>query len=191
MRVFVAGATGAMGTRLVPQLIDRGHEVIGTFRSSSEKAEHLRVLGVETIALDLLDAAAVCKAVLDARPEVIVHEATALAGGGFSRTLDKTFAQTNRLRTEGTDALLTAARKAGVGRFVAQSFAPYRYAMEGGMVKTEDDRSCQLRLGEPKRRSLRWPTSTEWSPPLAGLRCATAVSMATPTTSSSSPCAIG
>jgi len=139
MRVFVAGATGAMGTRLVPQLIDRGHEVIGTFRSSSEKAEHLRVLGVETIALDLLDAAAVCKAVLDARPEVIVHEATALAGGGFSRTLDKTFAQTNRLRTEGTDALLTAARKAGVGRFVAQSFAPYRYAMEGGMVKTEDD----------------------------------------------------
>jgi 2-alkyl-3-oxoalkanoate reductase len=139
MRVFVAGATGAIGARLVPQLVDRGHKVVGTFRSSPEKAERLRELGVEAIPLDLLDAAAVRKAVLDATPEVIVHEATALAGGGFPRKLDKTFAQTNRLRTEGTDALLAAAREAGVDRFVAQSFAPYRYAMEGGMVKTEDD----------------------------------------------------
>jgi 2-alkyl-3-oxoalkanoate reductase len=74
-----------------------------------------------------------------ARAEAIIHEATALAGGGFSRKLDKTFAQTNRLRTQGTDALLAAAREAGVRRFVAQSFAPYRYARVGGMVKTEDD----------------------------------------------------
>ncbi|HVD02982.1 MAG TPA: NAD(P)-dependent oxidoreductase [Candidatus Dormibacteraeota bacterium] len=139
MRVFVAGASGAIGTRLVPHLIDRGHEVIGTYRSSPEKAEHLRALGAEAIALDLLDASAVRKAVLDATPDAIIHQATALAGGGFSRKLDKTFAQTNRLRTEGTDALLAVAREAGVSRIVAQSFAPYRYAREGGMVKTEDD----------------------------------------------------
>ncbi len=139
MRVFVAGASGAIGTRLVPQLIDRGHEVIGTYRSSPEKAECIRAFGAKAIALDLLDASAVRKAVLDTKPEAIVHEATALADGGFSRTLDRTFAQTNRLRTEGTDALLAAAREAGVQRIVAQSFAPYRYAREGGMVKTEDD----------------------------------------------------
>jgi nucleoside-diphosphate-sugar epimerase len=138
MRVFVAGASGAIGTRLVPQLIDRGHEVIGTFRSV-EKEARLQALGAEAIALDLLDAPAVRRAVLDTKPEAIIHEATALADGGFSRKLDKTFAQTNRLRTEGTDALLAAAREAGARHFVAQSFAPYRYAREGGMVKTEDD----------------------------------------------------
>jgi 2-alkyl-3-oxoalkanoate reductase len=138
MRVFVAGASGAIGTRLVPQLVDRGHEVTGTFRSPA-KAARLRAAGAEAIALDLLDAAAVRQAVLDTKPEAIVHEATALADGGFSRKLDKTFALTNRLRTEGTDALLAAARAAGVHRLVAQSFAPYRYAREGGMVKTEAD----------------------------------------------------
>jgi len=138
VRVFVAGASGAIGARLVPQLIDRGHEVIGTFRSPQKEAG-LRATGAEAVALDLLDAPAVRKAVLDAKPDAIVHEATALADGGFSRKLDKTFAQTNRLRTVGTDALLAAAREAHVQRFVAQSFAPYRYAREGGMVKTEDD----------------------------------------------------
>jgi nucleoside-diphosphate-sugar epimerase len=138
MRVFVAGASGAIGTRLVPQLIDRGHEVIGTFKSP-EKAEQLRALGAEAIALDLLEAPAVRQAVLDAEPEAIIHQATALADAGFSRNLDRAFAQTNRLRTEGTDALLAAAREAGVDRFVAQSFASYRYAREGGMVKTETD----------------------------------------------------
>src|SRR5580700_4457100 len=139
MRVFVTGASGAIGLRLVPQLISQGHEVIGTFRSSAERAERLRVLGAEAVELDVLDALAVRKAVLNAKPEAIIHQATALAGGGFSRKLDRTFAQTNRLRTEGTDALLAAAREAGVPRFVAQSFAPYRYAREGGLVKTEDD----------------------------------------------------
>jgi 2-alkyl-3-oxoalkanoate reductase len=138
MRVFVAGASGAIGTRLVHQLIGRGHEVVGTFRSPRKEAR-LRALGAEAIALDLLDAGAVREAVLEAMPDAIVHEATALADGGFSRKLDKTFAQTNRLRTEGTDALLAAAREAGVACFVAQSFAPYRYAREGGLVKTEDD----------------------------------------------------
>ena len=138
MRVFVAGASGAIGTRLVPQLVDRGHEVIGTSRSA-EKAEHIRTLGAKPIALDLLDPAAVRRAVLESEPEAIVHQATALANLRFSRNFDRTFTQTNRLRTEGTDALLAAAREARVRRFVAQSFASYRYAREGSPVKTEDD----------------------------------------------------
>jgi 2-alkyl-3-oxoalkanoate reductase len=138
MRVFVAGASGAIGSRLVPQLIDQGHEVIGTFRSPGN-AERVRALGAEPIALDLLDPRAVRKAVLEAQPDAIVHQATALADASFSRNLDRTFARTNRLRTEGTDALLAAAREAGVRRFVAQSFASMRYARVGGPVKTEDD----------------------------------------------------
>jgi 2-alkyl-3-oxoalkanoate reductase len=139
MRVFVAGATGAIGRRLVPQLIERGHDVVGTYRSSFAEAAELRAAGAQMIPLDLLDAAAVRRAVADAEPDALIHEATALAGVRFSRKLDKTFAQTNRLRTAGTDALLAAAREAGVRRFVAQSFAPYRYARQGGLVKTEDD----------------------------------------------------
>src|SRR5579859_2835012 len=139
MRVFVAGASGAIGTRLVPQLISRGHEVIGTFKSPGS-AERLGALGAEPVALDLLDARAVREAVLRAAPDAIVHQATALANMRFGRSLDRAFGPTNRLRTEGTDALLAAAREAGVRRFVAQSFASYRYAREGGPVKTEDDR---------------------------------------------------
>lgn len=138
MRVFVAGASGAIGMRLVPQLIARGHEVTGTCRSP-EKVTRLEALGADAIVLDLLEAAAVQRAILAAKPDAIVHEATALAAGGFSRKLDKTFAQTNRLRTSGTDSLLDAAQKTGVRRFVAQSFAPYRYARQGGLVKTEAD----------------------------------------------------
>jgi nucleoside-diphosphate-sugar epimerase len=138
MRVFVAGASGAIGTRLVPRLVDRGHEVIGT-STSAEKAQRLRALGAEPVALDLLDRAAVRRAVHDAAPDAIVHQATALADASFGRSFDRTFARTNRLRVEGTDALLAAAREAGVGRFVAQSFASYRTARDGGPVKTEDD----------------------------------------------------
>jgi nucleoside-diphosphate-sugar epimerase len=138
MRVFVAGASGAIGTRLVPQLLDRGHEVIGTSRSPGS-AERIRALGAEPMTLDLLDTRAVRSAVLETDPDAIVHQATALADVRFSRNLDRTFAQTNRLRREGTDALLAAAREAGVPRFVAQSFANFRYAREGGPVKTEDD----------------------------------------------------
>ena len=138
MRVFVAGASGAIGTRLVPQLIERGHEVIGTSRSP-EKAERLRALGAKPISLDLLDARAVRKAVLEAEPEAIVHQATALANVKLRRSMDKVLAETSELRTKGTDALLAAAWEAGVRRFVAQSFASYRYAREGGPVKTEDD----------------------------------------------------
>jgi nucleoside-diphosphate-sugar epimerase len=89
--------------------------------------------------LDVLDGAATQRVVAKARPDAVVYQATALAGGGFSRSLDKTFALTNRLRTEGTDHLLAAARAAGVPQFVAQSFAPYRYAHQGGPIRTEDD----------------------------------------------------
>jgi nucleoside-diphosphate-sugar epimerase len=147
VKVFVAGATGAIGRRLVSQLIERGHDVVGTFRSSFETAEGLRAAGAEIIRLDLLDAVAVHQAVAQARPDAIVHEATALSAGGFSRKLDKTFAQTNQLRTAGTDALLAAARDVGIKRVVAQSFAPYRYARQGGMVKSEED---PLDLNPPK-----------------------------------------
>jgi 2-alkyl-3-oxoalkanoate reductase len=138
MRILVVGASGAIGRRLIPQLTGRGHEVTGSTRSPA-KAERLRALGAEPVVLDVLDAAAVRAAVAAARPEAIVYQATALAGAGFSRSLDRTFAATNRLRTEGTGNLLAAAGEAGVRRFVAQSFAPYRYAREGGLVKTEDD----------------------------------------------------
>jgi nucleoside-diphosphate-sugar epimerase len=138
MRIFVAGASGAIGTRLVAQLVDRGHEVVGTYASPGN-AERVRALGATPIALDLLDARAVRKAVLEAEPDAIAHEATALANMRFSRNFDRGFAQTNRLRTEGTDALLAAAREAEVTRFVAQSYASARYERVGGMVKTEDD----------------------------------------------------
>jgi nucleoside-diphosphate-sugar epimerase len=138
MRVFVAGATGAIGTRLVPRLIERGHEVIGTSRSP-ESAERLRRVGAEPIALDLLEPDAVRRAVVEAEPAAIIHEATALADLSDLKHFDRTFRQTNRLRTEGTDALLAAAREAGVGRFVAQSNASHRYAREGGPVKGEED----------------------------------------------------
>jgi len=138
MRVFVVGASGAIGTRLVPQLIQNGHEVVGTVKAPGN-AERVRALGAEPVVLDLLDAGAVRKAVLDARPDAIVHEATALADAVWGRNFDKVFAGTNALRTKGTDALLAAAHEAGVRRFVAQSFASYSYVREGGAVKTEDD----------------------------------------------------
>jgi nucleoside-diphosphate-sugar epimerase len=138
MRIFVAGASGALGSRLVPQLIDAGHDVIGTHNSPSS-AELLRTLGAKPVRVDLLDAYAVRQAVLESEPDAIVHQATALAKAKFGRSLDKAFAKTNELRTKGTDALLAAAREAGVRRFVAQSFASYRYLRQGGPIKTEDD----------------------------------------------------
>jgi nucleoside-diphosphate-sugar epimerase len=138
MRVFVAGASGAIGTQLVPQLIESGHEVIGTARSPAN-LERLRALGAEPLVLDLLDPRAVGRAVREAEPDAVVHQATALADVRFSRNLDRAFEQTNRLRRQGTDALLAAAHEAGVRRFVAQSFANFRYARVGGPVKREED----------------------------------------------------
>jgi 2-alkyl-3-oxoalkanoate reductase len=138
MRVLVAGASGAIGSRLVAQLIERGHEVIGSHRSPGS-ADRLRALGAEPIALDLLDRRAVRAAVLGAAPDAIVHQATALADLRDFKHFDRSFAQTNRLRTDGTDALIAAAQEAGVRRLVAQSFAGARYERTGGPVKTEDD----------------------------------------------------
>jgi nucleoside-diphosphate-sugar epimerase len=138
MRVFVAGASGALGSRLVPQLTDAGHDVIGTHNSPAT-AEVLRTLGAKPVMVDLVDARAVREAVFESEPGAIVHQATALANVKFGRNLDKTFARTNELRTKGTDALLAAAREGGVRRVVAQSFASYRYVREGGPVKTEED----------------------------------------------------
>jgi nucleoside-diphosphate-sugar epimerase len=138
MRVLVIGATGAIGTRLVPQLAEAGHEVIGTSRSA-EKAERLRALGGDGVVLDALDAEAVRETVGAARAEAIVYEATSLAGCSDFRHFDRSFAQTNHLRTEGTDNILAAACGAGVQRIIAQSYADHRYARELGPVKTEAD----------------------------------------------------
>ena len=129
MRVFVAGASGAIGTRLVPQRIQAGHGVIGTTRSP-EKAAGLKALGAEPVALRLLDADAVARAATSAKPDAIVHQATALADTRFGRHLDKTLGQTNRLRNAGTDALPAAAPEAGVRRVVAQSFASAAFRVE-------------------------------------------------------------
>jgi 2-alkyl-3-oxoalkanoate reductase len=139
MRVFLTGASGAIGRRLVPKLIDAGHEVIGAYNSPAS-AELLRTLGARPVRLDLLDAGAVRKAVLENKPEAIVHEATALSKVKFSRNMDEVVAKTNELRTRGADVLLAVAREAGVRRFVAQSVAGFgRYARVGGPIKTEDD----------------------------------------------------
>jgi 2-alkyl-3-oxoalkanoate reductase len=138
MRVFLAGATGAIGSRLVVRLVDRGHEVVGTYHSPGKDAG-LRRAGADAVHLDLLDARAVREAVVAARPDAVVHQATALSGTGFGRNLDRTFAATNRLRIEGTDALLAAASAAGVERILAQSFASLRNARSGSMVKSETD----------------------------------------------------
>jgi 2-alkyl-3-oxoalkanoate reductase len=138
VRVFVAGASGAIGKRLVPQLVERGHDVVGAFRNP-EHVERVRAMGAKPVVLDLLDEGAVRRVVLDSKPEGIIHEATALSGKFDFRHMDRTFAQTNRLRMQGTDNLLAAAREAQVRRFVAQSYASYRYARIGSFVKSEED----------------------------------------------------
>ncbi|HEV2785361.1 MAG TPA: NAD(P)-dependent oxidoreductase [Solirubrobacteraceae bacterium] len=138
MKVFVAGATGALGRQLVPQLVARGHEVVGMTRSAARR-EVVRSLGATPVVADALDAAKVAAAVAETEPEVIVHELTALAGPIDLRHFDRFFEATNRLRTEGTDHLLAAARAVGARRFVGQSFAGWPYARSGGAVKTEGD----------------------------------------------------
>jgi nucleoside-diphosphate-sugar epimerase len=135
LRIFLAGATGALGRRLVPMLVARGHHVIGTTRS---RPEVVRMLGAEPALLDPLDGAAVREAVLAAQPDVVVHQLTALSDLTLGRNFDKAFAMTNRLRTEGTDHLLAAAREAGVTRLVWQSYAGWPYARTGDAVKGED-----------------------------------------------------
>jgi nucleoside-diphosphate-sugar epimerase len=139
MKIFIAGATGALGKRLVPLLVAEGHEVTGATTTES-KLSVLQEQGAEGVLLDVLDHAAVTAAVMRAEPEVVVHEATSLSSMGANmRSLDREFALTNRLRTEGTDHLLAAGRAVGVKRFVAQSYAGWPVARTGPAVKTEDD----------------------------------------------------
>jgi nucleoside-diphosphate-sugar epimerase len=137
MNVFIAGATGAVGRALIPQLIEHGHAVTGTTRSP-DKAELLRSLGATPAIVDGLDRTAVIAAVREARPDAIVHQMTALAGLSDLRKFDAAFAMTSRLRTEGTDNLLAAAREVGA-TVIAQSYAGWPYEPAGGPVKTEDD----------------------------------------------------
>ena len=138
MRIFVAGATGAIGHRLLPLLLGRGHQVTAMTRRP-DRAAGLRAAGADPVVADALDREAVLAAVTAARPEVVVHELTDLAGMRDFRKFDEGFAATNRLRTEGTDHLLAAATAAGARRFLAQSFAGWPFARTGGPVKTEDD----------------------------------------------------
>src|ERR687886_749743 len=137
MRVFVAGATGAIGKQLVPRLVEAGHDVHGMTRSESKQAM-LHELGAVPVVADALDPDQVAEAVARARPEVIVHQLTAI-GAVDMRHFDRDFALTNRLRTEGTDHLLSAGRAVGVRRFVAQSNGAATYARTGGAVKREED----------------------------------------------------
>ncbi len=138
MRVLVAGASGAVGSRLIPMLTAAGHEVTGLTRSQP-KTDELRRAGATPVVVDALDAAALREAVLSARPEVVVHEMTALRNASDLRHFERAFAQTNRLRTEGLDHLLAAARQSGARRVVAQSYCGWPFARVGGPVKTEDD----------------------------------------------------
>jgi nucleoside-diphosphate-sugar epimerase len=137
MRVFVAGATGAIGKQLVPRLVDAGHDVYGMTRSESKQAM-LEELGAVPVVADALVAEQVAEAVGRAKPDVIIHELTAI-GSLDTRHFDRDFAQTNRLRTEGTDHLLSAGQAVGVRRFVAQSYGAWPYERTGGPIKTEED----------------------------------------------------
>jgi nucleoside-diphosphate-sugar epimerase len=143
MRIFVAGATGALGRELVPQLVARGHEVVGMTRTAA-KQDLLRSLGARPVVADALDPDAVAQAVASAEPEVIVHQLTALSGKMSIRDARhperfEGAIMTNRLRTEATDHLLAAGRAVGARRFVAQSFGAFRFAGTGGPVQTEAD----------------------------------------------------
>lgn len=138
MRVFVTGATGAIGRRLVPQLVARGHDVTATTRSAG-KVDVIRALGAHAVVLDGLDGAAVGEAVAHSRPDAIVHQMTALSSKPNMRRFDRWFATTNQLRTEGTAHLLDAAKAAGVSRFVAQGYTGWSNIRTGSRVKTEED----------------------------------------------------
>jgi nucleoside-diphosphate-sugar epimerase len=138
MRVFVAGASGAIGRRLVPALVARGHRVTATTRTP-QKVELLHALGAEPVIVDGLDAVRVGEAVARAEPDAIVHQMTALTGIADLKHFDRVFATTNELRTKGTDHLLAAATASGVERVVVQSYTGWPNIREGGAIKTEHD----------------------------------------------------
>ena len=153
MRVFVAGGTGVLGRRLVPQLVAREHQVTAT-TTSTEKLGLLAELGAEGVVMDGLDGVSVGEAVAAARPDVIVHQMTAIAGKPDMKHMDRWFATTNRLRTEGTDHLLAAAEAAGVEHVVAQSYGSWNGIRAGDWVKTEDD-PLDLLTGTPAEPGMK------------------------------------
>jgi nucleoside-diphosphate-sugar epimerase len=171
MKVFVAGATGALGKQLVPLLVANGHDVVGMTRTEA-KRDLLRSVGAQPVVADALDAEAVGRAVGEAEPDVIVHQLTAIPPRINMRRFDREFALTNRLRTEGTDHLLSAGRAAGVKRFVAQSNASL-YARRGGPIKREDaplddDPPPEMREGMAALRHLEAAvTGARWTEGLA------------------------
>jgi 2-alkyl-3-oxoalkanoate reductase len=138
VKIFVAGGTGAMGRRLVPQLIAAGHHVVAMTRSE-RNADWLQGLGATAARADALDKGAVVEAIKRAEPDAVIHQLTGLARAKSFKEFDKEFALTNRLRTEGTDVLIEGARAAGVGRFIAQSYGNWNYARTGTGLKTESD----------------------------------------------------
>jgi nucleoside-diphosphate-sugar epimerase len=138
MRVLVAGAGGAVGRRLVPQLVERGHAVVATTRQQGKLGE-LRALGAEAVVMNGLDAASVGEVVARAEPEAIVHQMTALAGASDLKHFDEAFAVTNELRTRGTEHLLAAAEAVGTRRFVAQGYTGWPYSRSGSGTKSEDE----------------------------------------------------
>jgi nucleoside-diphosphate-sugar epimerase len=138
MKIFLAGATGAIGRRLVPLLVDSGYEVHAMTRSRS-KQRGLSDAGAEPVLADGLDRTAVIKAVMRAEPEVVIHEMTGLSAMKGLRDFDREFSLTNKLRTEGTDHLLEAAVAAGASRFIAQSFGNWNYERRGTFAKREED----------------------------------------------------
>jgi nucleoside-diphosphate-sugar epimerase len=138
MKIFIAGATGAVGRPLVSACIKAGHSVIGLTRTPAS-AELIRAMGAEPAIADGLDADAIAAAMGSTRPDAVIHEMTSLAGATDLRNFDRTFAGSNQLRTRGTDILLTAARENGVRRFVAQSYCGWPYARIGEAIKTEAD----------------------------------------------------
>jgi len=165
MRVFVAGATGALGRHLVPGLVAAGHEVTATTRTPGKVAQ-LREAGAEPVVVDGLDREAVIAAVRAAAPEVIVHQMTALAGMRSLRKPDQVFAATNELRTRGTDNLLAAAAQAGTRRVVAQS-NDRAYERSGGPVKTEEDPLASRPPSPSSARSLAAIKHVDETVPLA------------------------
>jgi nucleoside-diphosphate-sugar epimerase len=168
MKVLVAGSSGALGRQLLPRLKENGHEVHGMTRSAA-KADAVRALGATPVLADALDPDQVAAAVAEARPEAIVHELTALSGSIDMRHFDRDFELTNRLRTEATDHLLAAGRTVGVRRFLAQSFAGWPYAREGGPVKDEEapldpDPAPSMRQGfEAIQHLERAVTGADWT----------------------------
>lgn len=138
MNIFVAGATGAVGRPLVSALIEAGHSVVGLTRTAS-KAAIIKGMGAQPVIADGLDAAAIGAVLASTRPDAVIHEMTDLTGATDLRHFDRAFASSNRLRTKGTDILLTAARETGVARFIAQSYCGWPYARTGGAIKTEAD----------------------------------------------------